>query len=564
MIMSSISPVTNTAPSNLLPVSELDPKNTAIEIQQPTPAQVEETRKANEAAIEILIKKMNETVKSIDTTISTFIDKQMSKPKDAATADISWPVRSAWEKISSLWKEKPAEDPLLVERLQLQQAIEGKGDGSEKNWLERTRQEVQDTVEKLKKNELDKEGLEQFNQKMGRVFQLVNKPLPNQELPLHYAAKSNNAEAVKILLALSALPFLKTPQGTILEKDRHGQTIFDYVGLSENEEVKLVLIQYFQNLGKQWFQNVIENMTAKKIPLSPQMVEFAEQNVYKQVNEIFSEFGRKITLSDPLAPSMTEWIKFGMIVSLAATWGFGKLLNANDWTPDNSFIAKNTDNYTQIIALLANHVQSMELFSGFVMFTNSFVKSKIPIVPSLMYIGLNILSGHYSPMAQLSSAINTAVLASTIIDTGYVCYQNVKDRPVDVAKKAIVSGVNLATRYTNVFDQFKPKAPAPEPKPCPQPSPELIARATRDNTMEKLIGAELEEEDLPNAVKLLYFPKGCKQAYRDLSRKWHPDKNGQSEQSSYITKILNFGYEAFCKPLWREQMHTNATDTCQA
>lgn len=532
--VNSLVPDHQSTQNDVPPQENISIEQPAEDLQQPADAS-----DVNKVALEEFLQKFAQTTKKIDTTLSAYLEKQWSKPKDnKLTRDLSWPIKGIWEKASSYWKKKQPEDPLLITKKAIQVAIKSRNPQSD-NLLKITEKEIQEAVEKLKKGEIDKDGLEELKLRLMFVDQL-DQPLPNGETPLHYAVKTNNTEIIKLLFDLNVSPFQKNAQGqTILQRDAQGQTIFEYAGLNDNQEVKEVLSNFLKTLSRQWLETVIGNMIEQKIPLNAQVLEFAEQSVYKQVDEIFSVTAWKASLYDPLVPSTTDWIKFGTVLALAGAWGLSKSLETYEWTPQNSSLAQHAEKLVQITAAFGTVVQIGEIGTGFYAFASGFMKSGVATIPTFLHTGLNIVSQFYPPVRYFNSIVNKTIMASSAIDTGYLCYQNLRERPLDVAKKVVVSGVNLGAWHSGVFESFNPYK-------SPEISPEDTISINRDKVIKNLTSQyTLKDDVLAKAIKALYtpelfIPESCKSTFRKLAKDWHPDKNKDTDLKPAYTEIQRF------------------------
>lgn len=280
-------------------------------------------------------------------------------------------------------------------------------------------------------------------------------------------------------------------------------------------------------------EKILENAIEKQITLDEKFFEIAEKTVYEHIDEMLADSAKKGSLGDPLAPTMQQWIHAGLVVSLATTYTLCKVLNNFESTQGGA-IVEHVDNMTQVIANLGNLMQIIELSSSFVIFANGFLQNKAPIVPWLSYMGLQVLGAIYSPFAQLNSAIHTTIMASTVIDTSYLCYQNFKQRPFAAATKAIVTSLNLGARYAHIFEAFKPKI---ENSDAVKNTPKIQKDLTMN--MKKL---NITGEDKALVWDLVNDPENCTNAFKELAKRWHPDKGGDNN----FMALLSEARETFC------------------
>lgn len=532
------------SPSSYPPIAEPQINPTKPQDSPPsveTPENINPANEVNEGlskdAFEAAYKT---TAAKVSHTVTSYIQQQLDKPTIGVDGNISWPIKSLWGKVTTFWKEKTP-SPLLEVRTEIQKSIEDAAGGN--NWFKKTLKSLADMAETVKTTE-DKETLLELYKKHKQIELLANCPLPNDEIPLHYAARMNNHEGMQTLLRLNATPFQKNAGGNnILRRDVHGQTIFDYATLNDHPQVKGVIIDFFNKLSNKLLDATLQGAISEKIPVNAQFFEFAEQNVYRRINELLEDTAKKQMVADTLSPTTQQWIQAGLVASLATSWTLSKLLNSYEGTA-NGTLANHAENTTQLIATLGSYLQMIELSSNFMTFVNGIVQSKTPIVPLLSHIGMQVLGSIYKPFEQLNTVINTVIVASTIIDTSYVCYQNRKQRPFAAATKALVTGINLAARYTNVFEIFKPKVPEGFK------ASDDLAKTQVDiikSMYIKELGISPTIEDVNLVEQLTTDPKSCTKAYHKLGQIWHPDKHpGKGNLFDETSKLRSAAYDLYC------------------
>lgn len=507
--------------SDTLPSSPSQEVTTSTSSENPIPSEVEtpETWERN----------CKNTAAKINETISTFLEQQFNKAALPVDGDTSWPIKTLWQNVKACWKKEPTlPEPFLEQRTEIQQAIASTKPNST-TWLQKHLDEIRETNKKIEENTVNKEEFLRFYQKYQIIQQLINLPLPNKEIPINYAVKINNAECLKLLLEMGASPIQKTEKGLVLSKDLYGQTIFDYATLNDNPQVKAVIIDFFKQISTEWFNTLIKKAKEENLPCDATMLEFAEKSIYQRMSVLLEETSKKIIVADPLSPSIMQWLQFGMITAYATTMGLSKLLDSHEMTA-NGFLAEHTANMTQVVLALGTTLQMWELSSSFVQFINGFMRSKVPVIPHLAYVGLQTLAHFYTPFAYLSRTLNAAVVGSSIIDTAHLCYKNYKQRPLATAIRAVVTSVNLGVRYAKIFDAFKPP----------------VANANSYNANMnpyKMIRTMIDKngyshEDAENLENLEFGNRtACKEAWRQLSLRWHPDKDGDQDIFTWISNI---------------------------
>lgn len=392
----------------------LEPQTAPVE-----PPQTASVEQSQTATVEPQAKSVNPLLD--DTFISRFLDDtiKFATPQQPAPADdMKAMMKELSESIygpvipirNPLWIIEAASkflrksnDPNLTDKMKIQQVIE---------------------------NELTKESIQPILDHP----ELLNEPLPNGELPLHYAMRLGKIEAIKLLLLA----------GSSLEKpDRNHQSALSLAISLDNPEIRACLSDYLSNyIRKQWLIQFIkkagtnfnlENLTQQeqeqfisKISNHIKFLDFCSDKVTK----IFEEQA-KAKYTDELASDYQEYITFCMAATVL-------ILNGSGYG-DGS------------LAYYATNIGAFSQMMSFAPMLMDVVKD--PHLGQFLNIGMMLARGMTdSWIGTVANGVTHALYGASIIETVKVAFCNLRTRPAAALRRFTVGAVNAGAHASKVFD----------------------------------------------------------------------------------------------------------------
>lgn len=266
--------------------------------------------------------------------------------------------------------------------------------------------------------------------------ELLNEPLPNGELPLHYAIRLGKTTATQLLLLAGSSP---------LKLDRNHQSAISLAISLDNDEIlnylkthlshylgELHLTQFIQKTPPN-FQQAFGALTeqeqkefGKKIQNHKQFQNFCND----QATELFEEQA-KARYTDELASSYQEYITFCMAMTVlilnGAGYGDGSL----------AYYATNLGAFSQMMSFAP---MLMEVV-------------KDPQLGQFLNIGMMFARGMAgSWIGTLANGVTHAIYGASILETVKVAFCNSRVRTGAALRRLTVGTVNAGAHAGKLFD----------------------------------------------------------------------------------------------------------------
>ena len=379
-----------------------------------------------------------------------------------------WVFTAGWDKLSSALKGSPS-DPTLPIRQKIQEIIERKSS-------------TEDELSLIKE-----------------LSALLDKPLPNGELPLNYAVRVENIPMIKLLLSMNI---------SCEKADSNHQSALKLSMVLKNNEIISI---FYNSLLPILTENIIkaylekpeiqaqlnaakENGTIETVvtALNTQLSNAAKEHLNKAFQGI-----SEASYGDPLAISYSEYITFAMAVTTLVLSASG-----------------NTEGVlSSTSGAIGYFVQSFP----FMQLMGSLGQSH----GYAIHMGMTIASQFTYPwVATLYSVAVKTMYAASIADTVKVALCNWKCRPKAVIRRLAVDSVNCYAYLNKIFDRGAKEA-----------ATSLLARAVFQLPVDLSLG---EGEDCSSS-----YTKHYHHILKGIQTFLHPDRNKHPEATNAFTAYQN-------------------------